>query len=118
MTALVIYTISVTLVLVGLFIYTMILRAEHIYYKDLYNSEKKYTQKLNVTLNNSIANAEDLVLIAKEQACFADYYHYKLQCAVKGLLYAENFLKPRKKREMWRRTHHMKFSEWKEQNNR
>ena len=44
-----------------------------------------------------------------------NYEHYKVLTMLNGIKYAEHFLKPRKRREMWHRMRVKTYDEWKQE---
>lgn len=80
-------------------------------YKESYESEQESFKKMSELATESIENG-------KKTSSHYDYEHYKVLTMLEGIKYAEHFLKPRKRKEMWHRMNVKPFDVWeKEQTN-
>ena len=80
-------------------------------YKESYESEQE-----------SFKNMSDIAEKCNQEAITVlshyNYEHYKVLTMLEGIKYAEHFLKPRKRREMWHRMSVKTYDVWKaEQDN-
>lgn len=77
-------------------------------YKESYESEQESYKKMSNIATESIENGIKV-------ASYYDYEHYKVMTMLEGIKYAEHFLKPRKRREMWHRMSVKSYDVWKKQ---
>ena len=75
-------------------------------YKEAYEDEQESFKKMSDIATNSINNAI-------ETNSYYNYEHYKVVTMLEGIKYAEHFLKPRKRREMWHRMNVKPYDVWK-----
>lgn len=87
-TIMVILIIALFMVIISLILRIQLLKADAIYYKGVYEIEKKYSD----SIKNSI---QELADIAKEANKKCGEY-------LNAVKYANHFLPPRKRREMWK----------------
>lgn len=77
-------------------------------YKGSYESEQE-----------SFKNMSDIAEKCNQEAITVlshyNYEHYKVLTMLNGIKYAEHFLKPRKRREMWHRMRVKTYDEWKQE---
>lgn len=77
-------------------------------YKESYESEQE-----------SFKNMSDIAEKCNQEAITVlshyNYEHYKVLTMLNGIKYAEHFLKPRKRREMWHRMRVKTYDEWKQE---
>lgn len=77
-------------------------------YKESYESEQKSFKDMSDIAEK--CNQEAITVISHY-----NYEHYKVLTMLKGIKYAEHFLKPRKRREMWHRMRVKTYDEWKQE---
>lgn len=77
-------------------------------YKEAYEDEQKSFKKMSDIATETIENC-------KNANSYYDYEHYKVLTMLEGIKYAEHFLKPRKRREMWHRMRVKTYDEWKQE---
>lgn len=75
-------------------------------YKESYESEQESYKKISNIAQEAIDNAINA-------NSYYDYEHYKVMTMLEGIKYAEHFLKPRKRREMWHRMSVKPYDVWK-----
>ena len=75
-------------------------------YKESYESEQESFKKMSDIATESIENG-------MKANSYYDYEHYKVMTMLEGIKYAEHFLKPRKRREMWHRMSVKTYDVWK-----
>lgn len=75
-------------------------------YKESYESEQKSFKNMSELAQKS--NQEALTILSHY-----NYEHYKVLTMLNGIKYAESFLKPRKRREMWHRMSVKTYDVWK-----
>ena len=75
-------------------------------YKESYESEQESFKNMSNLATEAIDNA------LKINSCY-DYEHYKVLTMLEGIKYAEHFLKPRKRKEMWHRMTVKPYDVWK-----
>ena len=75
-------------------------------YKESYESEQESFKNMSKLAEKS--NQEGLTILSHY-----NYEHYKVLTMLEGIKYAEHFLKPRKRREMWHRMRVKTYDEWK-----
>ena len=75
-------------------------------YKESYESEQESFKKMSDIATESIENG-------MKANSYYDYEHYKVMTMLEGIKYAEHFLKPRKRREMWHRMSVKSYDVWK-----
>lgn len=75
-------------------------------YKESYESEQETFKNMSKIAEESIENG------IKVNSHY-DYEHYKVLTMLEGIKYAEHFLKPRKRREMWHRMSVKPYDVWK-----
>lgn len=78
-------------------------------YKESYEDEQKSFKKMSDIATETIENC-------KNANSYYDYEHYKVLTMLEGIKYAEHFLKPRKRREMWHRMSVKPYDVWKAEN--
>lgn len=77
-------------------------------YKEGYEGEQESFKKMSEIAQKS--NQEALTILSHY-----NYEHYKVLTMLNGIKYAEHFLKPRKRREMWHRMRVKTYDVWKEE---
>lgn len=77
-------------------------------YKESYEDEQKTYKKMSDIATETIEEC-------KKAGSYYDYEHYKVLTMLEGIKYAEHFLKPRKRREMWHRMRVKTYDEWKQE---
>lgn len=77
-------------------------------YKESYESEQESYKNMSNLATEAIENG------IKANSHY-DYEHYKVLTMLEGIKYAEHFLKPRKRREMWHRMRVKTYDEWKQE---
>ena len=75
-------------------------------YKESYESEQKSFKDMSDIAEK--CNQEAITVLSHY-----NYEHYKVLTMLEGIKYAEHFLKPRKRREMWHRMTVKHYDEWK-----
>lgn len=75
-------------------------------YKESYESEQKSFKNMSNLAEK--CNQEAITVLSHY-----NYEHYKVLTMLEGIKYAEHFLKPRKRREMWHRISVKHYDEWK-----
>lgn len=75
-------------------------------YKESYESEQKSFKDMSKLAEK--CNQEAITVLSHY-----NYEHYKVLTMLEGIKYAEHFLKPRKRREMWHRISVKHYDEWK-----
>lgn len=75
-------------------------------YKESYESEQKSFKDMSDIAEK--CNQEAITVLSHY-----NYEHYKVLTMLNGIKYAEHFLKPRKRREMWHRMSVKHYDEWK-----
>ena len=77
-------------------------------YKESYEDEQKSFKNMSNLATEAIENG------IKANSHY-DYEHYKVMTMLEGIKYAEHFLKPRKRREMWHRMSVKPYDVWKQE---
>ena len=77
-------------------------------YKESYESEQESFKNMSKLAEKS--NKEGITILSHY-----NYEHYKVLTMLNGIKYAEHFLKPRKRREMWHRMRVKTYDEWKQE---
>lgn len=75
-------------------------------YKESYESEQESFKNMSNLAEK--CNQEAITVLSHY-----NYEHYKVLTMLNGIKYAEHFLKPRKRREMWHRMSVKHYDEWK-----
>lgn len=75
-------------------------------YKESYEDEQKSFKNMSDIATKTIEDC-------KKANSYYDYEHYKVLTMLEGIKYAEHFLKPRKRREMWHRMSVKSYDVWK-----
>lgn len=75
-------------------------------YKESYESEQESFKNMSDIAEK--CNQEALTILSHY-----NYEHYKVLTMLEGIKYAEHFLKPRKRREMWHRMSVKPYDVWK-----
>ena len=75
-------------------------------YKESYESEQKSFKDMSDIAEK--CNQEAITVLSHY-----NYEHYKVLTMLNGIKYAEHFLKPRKRKEMWHRMTVKHYDEWK-----
>jgi predicted metallo-beta-lactamase superfamily hydrolase len=75
-------------------------------YKESYESEQESFKNMSDIAQKS--NQEAITVLSHY-----NYEHYKVLTMLEGIKYAEHFLKPRKRREMWHRMSVKTYDVWK-----
>lgn len=84
------------------------------YHQDIAELYKERVESLSNSFDNMSRIATEAIESANNCNESAKYNVYKLETAIRGLKYADKFLKPRKRKEMWHRVGRvMTFDEWK-----
>ena len=115
MTVLCIIIAALTITVIALIMHIQFLKIEVDYAKDLSKiNEKAYKEEQEAFKNMSElaqkSNQEALTILSHY-----NYEHYKVLTMLNGIKYAEHFLKPRKRREMWHRMRVKTYDEWKQE---
>ena len=115
MTVLCIIIAVLTIIVIALIMHIQFLKIEVDYAKDLSKiNEKAYKEEQEAFKNMSElaqkSNQEALTILSHY-----NYEHYKVLTMLNGIKYAEHFLKPRKRREMWHRMRVKTYDEWKQE---
>ena len=77
-------------------------------YKESYEDEQKTFKRMSDIAKK--CNQEAITVLSHY-----NYEHYKVLTMLNGIKYAEHFLKPRKRREMWHRMRVKTYDEWKQE---
>ena len=77
-------------------------------YKESYEGEQESFKNMSKLATEAIENGI-------KANSYYDYEHYKVITMLEGIKYAEHFLKPRKRREMWHRMSVKPYDVWKKQ---
>ena len=77
-------------------------------YKESYESEQESFKNMSEIAEK--CNQEAITVLSHY-----NYEHYKVLTMLEGIKYAEHFLKPRKRREMWHRMRVKTYDEWKQE---
>ena len=116
MTVLCIIIAALVITVIALISYIQMLKIEVDYergmaklYKESYEDEQKSFKKMSDIATETIENC-------KNANSYYDYEHYKVLTMLEGIKYAEHFLKPRKRREMWHRMSVKPYDVWKAEN--
>lgn len=75
-------------------------------YKESYEGEQESFKNMSNLATEAIENGI-------KANSYYDYEHYKVITMLEGIKYAEHFLKPRKRREMWHRMSVKTYDVWK-----
>ena len=115
MTALYIIIAALVITVIALIMYIQFLKIEVDYAKDLSKiNEKAYKEE-----REAFKNMSDLAQKSNQEALTIlshyNYEHYKVLTMLNGIKYAEHFLKPRKRREMWHRMSVKPYDVWKKE---
>ena len=115
MTVLCIIIAALAITVIALIMHIQFLKIEVDYAKDLSKiNEKAYKEEQEAFKNMSElaqkSNQETLTILSHY-----NYEHYKVLTMLNGIKYAEHFLKPRKRREMWHRMRVKTYDEWKQE---
>ena len=115
MTVLCIIIAALAITVIALIMHIQFLKIEVDYAKDLSNiNEKAYKEEQEAFKNMSElaqkSNQEALTILSHY-----NYEHYKVLTMLNGIKYAEHFLKPRKRREMWHRMRVKTYDERKQE---
>lgn len=115
MTVLCIIIAALAITVIALIMHIQFLKIEVDYAKDLSKiNEKAYKEEQEAFKNMSElaqkSNQEALRILSHY-----NYEHYKVLTMLNGIKYAEHFLKPRKRREMWHRMRVKTYDEWKQE---
>ena len=113
MTVLCIIIAALAITVIALIMHIQILKIEVDYarsmaklYKESYESEQESYKKMDKIATEAIDNGI-------KANSYYDYEHYKVMTMLEGIKYAEHFLKPRKRREMWHRMAVKSYDVWK-----
>ena len=115
MTVLCIITAALAITVIALIMHIQFLKIEVKYAKDLSKiNEKAYKEE-----QEAFKNMSELAQKCNQEAITVlshyNYEHYKVLTMLEGIKYAEHFLKPRKRREMWHRMRVKTYDEWKQE---
>jgi hypothetical protein len=115
MTVLYIIIVALVITVIALICRIQILKIEVTYardmaklYKESYESEQKSFKDMSDIAEK--CNQEAITVLSHY-----NYEHYKVLTMLNGIKYAEHFLKPRKRREMWHRMRVKTYDEWKQE---
>lgn len=113
MTVLCIIIAALVITVIALIMHNQFLKIEVDYarsmaklYKESYESEQESFKSMSELAEKS--NQEGIRILSHY-----NYEHYKVLTMLNGIKYAEHFLKPRKRREMWHRMRVKTYDEWK-----
>lgn len=112
MTVLYIIIAALAITVIALIMHIQFLKIEVNYardmaklYKESYESEQKSFKDISNLATETIEEC-------KKAHSYYDYEHYKVMTMLEGITYAEHFLKPRKRREMWHRMSVKSYDVW------
>jgi predicted metallo-beta-lactamase superfamily hydrolase len=115
MTVLCIITAALAITVIALIMHIQFLKIEVDYarsmaklYKESYESEQESFKNMSELAEK--CNQEAITVLSHY-----NYEHYKVLTMLNGIKYAEHFLKPRKRREMWHRMRVKTYDEWKQE---
>lgn len=115
MTVLYIIIVALVITVIALIMHIQFMKIEVDYardmaklYKESYEDEQKSFKKMSDIATETIEEG-------KKINSYYDYEHYKVLTMLNGIKYAEHFLKPRKRREMWHRMRVKTYDEWKQE---
>jgi hypothetical protein len=113
MTVLYIIIVALVITVIALIMHIQFLKIEVKYardmaklYKESYESEQKSFKDMSDIAEK--CNQEAITVLSHY-----NYEHYKVLTMLNGIKYAEHFLKPRKRREMWHRMSVKHYDDWK-----
>ena len=113
MTVLCIIIAALAITVIALIMHIQFLKIEVDYardmaklYKESYESEQESYKKMSNLATEAIENCI-------KANSYYDYEHNKVLTMLEGIKYAEHFLKPRKRREMWHRMSVKPYDVWK-----
>lgn len=113
MTVLCIIIAVLTIIVIALIMHIQFLKIEVDYAKDLskinekaYKEEQEAFKRMSELAQKSNQEAQTIL-------SHYNYEHYKVLTMLEGIKYAEHFLKPRKRREMWHRMSVKTYDVWK-----
>lgn len=113
MTVLCIVIAALTIIVIALIMHIQFLKIEVKYAKDLskinekaYKEEQEAFKRMSELAQKSNQEAQTIL-------SHYNYEHYKVLTMLEGIKYAEHFLKPRKRREMWHRMSVKTYDVWK-----
>ena len=115
MTVLCIIIAALAITVIALIMHIQFLKIEVDYardmaklYKESYESEQESFKNMSELAQKS--NQEAITVLSHY-----NYEHYKVLTMLNGIKYAEHFLKPRKRKEMWHRMRVKTYDEWKQE---
>lgn len=113
MTVLCIIIAALTIIVIAFIMHIQFLKIEVKYAKDLskinekaYKEEQEAFKRMSELAQKSNQEAQTIL-------SHYNYEHYKVLTMLEGIKYAEHFLKPRKRREMWHRMSVKTYDVWK-----
>lgn len=115
MTVLCIIIAALTIIVIALIMHIQFLKIEVDYAKDLSKINEKAYKEEQEAFKNMSKLAEKCNQEAITVLSHYNYEHYKVLTMLNGIKYAEHFLKPRKRREMWHRMRVKTYDEWKQE---
>ena len=113
MTVLCIIIAALAITIIALIMHIQFLKIEVKYAKDLSNINEKAYKEEQEAFKNMSKLAEKCNQEAITVLSHYNYEHYKVLTMLEGIKYAEHFLKPRKRREMWHRMNVKPYDAWK-----
>ena len=113
MTVLCIIIAALAITVIALIMHIQFLKIEVKYAKDLSKINEKAYKEEQEAFKNMSKLAEQCNQEAKTVLSHYHYEHYKVLTMLEGIKYAEHFLKPRKRREMWHRMSVKSYDVWK-----
>lgn len=113
MTVLCIIIAALAITVIALIMHIQFLKIEVKYAKDLSKINEKAYKEEQEAFKDMSKLAEQCNQEAKTVLSHYNYEHYKVLTMLEGIKYAEHFLKPRKRREMWHRMSVKSYNVWK-----
>lgn len=113
MTVLYIIIVALVITVIALIMHIQFLKIEVKYAKDLSKINEKAYKEEQKAFKDMSKLAEQCNQEAITVLSHYHYEHYKVLTMLEGIKYAEHFLKPRKRREMWHRMSVKSYNVWK-----
>lgn len=113
MTVLYIIIVVLVITVIALIMHIQFMKIEVNYARDMAKLYKESYESEQETFKNMSDIAEKCNQEAITVLSHYNYEHYKVLTMLEGIKYAEHFLKPRKRREMWHRMTVKTYDVWK-----
>ena len=113
MTVLYIIIVALVITVIALIMHIQFMKIEVNYARDMAKLYKESYESEQESFKNMSEIAEKCNQEAITVLSHYNYEHYKVLTMLEGIKYAEHFLKPRKRREMWHRMTVKTYDVWK-----